>query len=254
VVEAAAKAGLVAVLRQATADGDESVRLAAVRAAGALAPPALDVVRGAVDDRSNAVRAEATQILSASSGAGAREVLPIFEAMLRGGDKVAREAAVIGIGKLTGAGEPAARLLGDALGQRSESLRTAAARALGQLAEREPTHALGYLERAVSDSSYDVRSAAIPGLARAWARKHTADELGGKLNDAEADSVHRFVAVEALVVKAQAPDDQGAALKVLDRVAESGPPLARLAAQIGRSFVSAPLPELHLFIERLLGN
>ncbi|HET6283672.1 MAG TPA: HEAT repeat domain-containing protein, partial [Polyangia bacterium] len=124
VVAAAAKAGLVAVLRQATADGDESVRLDAVRAAATLKPPALDVVRGAVDDRSNTVRAEATRILSGASGAGAREVLPIFEAMLRGGDKSAREAAVIGVGELVGAGEAGARLLGEALGQRSESLRT----------------------------------------------------------------------------------------------------------------------------------
>ncbi|HEX3697112.1 MAG TPA: HEAT repeat domain-containing protein [Polyangia bacterium] len=254
VVEAAAKAGLVTVLRQATADGDESVRLAAVRAAGALSPPALDVVRGAVDDRANAVRAEATQILSGASGAGAREVLPIFESMLRGGDRSAREAAMIGIGQLSGAGEAGARLLGEALGQRSEALRTGAARALGQLAEREPDVAAVYLERAVRDPSYDVRNAAIPGLARAWAGKQTADELRRTLLETEADSPHRFVALEALVVKAQTGTDGGAAGKALGEVAASGPPLARLAAQLGRSFVSAPLGDLHAFLERLLGS
>jgi HEAT repeat protein len=211
-------------------------------------------VRGAVDDRSNAVRAEATQILSGASGAGAREVLPIFEQMLRGGDRAAREAAMIGIGQLAGAGEPGARLLGEALGQRSEALRTAAARALGQLAQREPDVALAYLERAVRDPSYDVRSAAIPGLARAWARKQTAEELGRTLAQSEADSPHRFVALEALVVRAQAGTDHGESSQALDRVAESGPPLARLAAQIGRSFVAAPLGDLHAFLERLLGS
>ncbi|HVR61036.1 MAG TPA: HEAT repeat domain-containing protein, partial [Polyangia bacterium] len=254
VVEAAARAGLPAVLRQATADSDESVRLAAVRAAGALSPPALDVVRGAVDDRANAVRAEATQILSGASGAGAGEVLPIFESMLRGGDRAAREAAMVGIGQLPGAGDAGARLLGEALGQRGEALRTAAARALGQLAEREPDAALAYLERAVRDPSYDVRSAAIPGLARAWARKISADELARTLANAEADSLHRFVAVEALVAKAQASDDRGAARAALEQVADGGPPLARLAAQVGRSFLAAPLPELHAFLERLLGS
>jgi HEAT repeat protein len=260
VVAAAAKAGLVGVLRKAAADGDESVRLEAVRAAGALGGPALDVVRGAVDDRANAVRAEATRILASVSGAGAREVLPIFESMLRGGDKAAREAAVIGVGELTGAGEPGARLLGEALGQHSESLRTAAARALGRLAEREPAEAETYLQRAVRDPSYDVRSAAIPGLALAWSRRQRADELGHALVDSEADSTRRFVALEALVLvareggKAAGTDEKQAARAALQRAAESGPPLARLAAQIGRAFLDAKPAEMHAFIERLLGG
>jgi HEAT repeat protein len=256
IVAVAADAGLAPVLRQATADGDETVRLDAVRAAGALKPPALDIVRGAVDDRSNAVRAEATRILSSVSGAGAREVLPIFEAMLRGGDKSAREAAVIGLGTLPGAGEAGARLLGEALSQRSEALRTAAARALGRLAEREPDFALAYLERAVRDSSYDVRNAAIPGLALAWSRKQSTADLAGALSGAEADSPRRFVALEALVMKAQqgTPAERIASKQALDQIAQGGPPLARLAAQIGRSFIAEKPATMHRFIERLLGS
>jgi HEAT repeat protein len=262
VVSTAAKAGLVGVLRQASADGDESVRLDAVRAAGALGGHAMEIVRGAVDDRANAVRAEATRILAAISGAGAREVLPIFDSMLRGGDKAAREAAVIGVGDLLGAGEAGARLLGEALGKRSEALRTAAAKALGRLAEREPEVAQPYLERAVRDPSYDVRSAAIPGLALAWSRKETADALGRVLVESEADSTRRFVALEALVIKAQDKDAKGAAVtpaereaarKALAQAAETGPPLARLAAQIGKAFLEARPPDMHAFIERLLG-
>jgi HEAT repeat protein len=262
VVSAAAKAGLVGVLRQASADGDESVRLDAVRAAGALGGHGLEVVRGAVDDRANSVRAEATRILAAASGAGAREVLPIFESMLRGGDKAAREAAVIGVGDLPGAGEAGARLLGEALGQRSEALRTAAARALGRLAEREPEVAQPWLERAVRDPSYDVRNAAVPGLALAWSRRQTAAELGEALIAAEADSTRRFVALEALVIKAQdggksanvAPAERAAARAALQQAADGGPPLARLAAQIGRAFLEAHPPDMHVFIERLLGG
>ncbi|HET6283273.1 MAG TPA: hypothetical protein VFH73_20115, partial [Polyangia bacterium] len=132
--------------------------------------------------------------------------------------------------------------------------RTAAARALGRLAEREPDFALPHLERAVRDSSYDVRSAAIPGLALAWARKQTPQELTDALIDAEADSPRRFVALEALVVKAQTGPDTAEAKKGLERAANSGPPLARLAARIGEGFLAAPLPELHAFIERLLGS
>jgi hypothetical protein len=35
---------------------------------------------------------------------------------------------------------------------------------------------------------------------------------------------------------------------------DHGPPLARLAAQIGRAFLEAQPPDLHAFIERLLGS
>jgi HEAT repeat protein len=256
IVSVAAELGLAPVLRQATADGDETVRLDAVRAAGALKPPALDIVRGAVDDRSNAVRAEATRILSGVSGAGAKEVLPIFESMLRGGDKSAREAAVIGVGSLPGAGEAGAKLLGEALAQRSEALRTAAARALGHLAEREPDVARPYLERAVRDPSYDVRTAAIPGLALAWSQRRSAAELGEALATAEADSPRRFVALEALVITAQqgAAAEKATAKQALDQIAAGGPPLARLAAQIGRAFIAEKPAVMHTFIERLLGS
>jgi len=66
------------------------------------------------------------------------------------------------------------------------------------------------------------------------------------------------VALEALVALAQRPSapapERAAARHELDRVAESGPALARLAAQIGRSFIDAPPAELHVFIERLFGG
>ena len=256
IVKAAAKNRLAGVLRQATTDTDESVRLQAVRAAGALAPPALDVVRGAVDDRSPTVRAEATRILAAASGGGASEVLPIYEAALRGGDHAARAAAIAGLGELPGPGEPAAHLLGDALQQRSESIRAAAAYALGRLAERAPAAAIPVLERALHDPSYDVASAAVPGLALAWSRRLSPDELAQTLIQSETDSAKRFVALEALVLCAQRSQDPAArgAIAALARIAETGPPLARLAAQLGRAFLGAPSPDLHAFVERFLGG
>jgi HEAT repeat protein len=162
IVSAAAKAGLWGLLRQAARDGDETVRLEAVRAAGAGKGVGLEIVRGAVDDRSQTVRAEAMRLLAGGAGGGARDMLPTFEAMLRGADVSARTAAVAGIGELPDAGEAGIRLLGEALGQRSEALRAAAARSLGRLAERDPAPVAPYLERAVRDVSYDVRNAALP--------------------------------------------------------------------------------------------
>src|SRR4029450_8438428 len=72
IVSAAAKAGLWGLLRQAARDGDEAVRLEAVQAAGAGKGPGLDVVRGAVEDRSQTVRAEAMRLLAGGAGGGGR--------------------------------------------------------------------------------------------------------------------------------------------------------------------------------------
>jgi hypothetical protein len=258
IVSAASKAGLWGLLRQAARDGDESVRLEAVRAAGAAKGVGLEIVRGAVEDRSQAVRAEAMRLLAGGAGSGARDVLPTFEAMLHGPDAPARLAAVAGIGELPDAGDAGIRLLGEALGARSEALRAAAARALGRLAERDPARVATSLERAVRDVSYDVRNAALPGLALAWSQQKDAHELGHALVGSDTDSVRRIVALEALVARAQRPttpaSDRAAARAELDRIAESGPALARLAARIGKSFIDAPPADMHAFIERLFGG
>ncbi|HSY39086.1 MAG TPA: hypothetical protein VLA79_06140, partial [Polyangia bacterium] len=276
IVAAAVRAELWGLLKQAARDGDETVRLEAVRAAGAVPPtghgggpalssptspptsPRLEIVRGAVDDRSESVRAEAMRLLAGAAGGGSRDLLPTFEAMLHGGDRAAREAAVAGIGALPDPGDAGFRLLGEAMESRSESLRTAAARAYGRLAARAPERVAPVLERAVRDPSYDVRSAALPALAAVWSQQLDARALGHTLLTSDADSTRRFVALEALVALAQRPAapaaERAAARHELDRAAESGPALARLAAQIGRSFIDAPPAELHVFIERLFGG
>jgi len=258
VVTAAAKNHLSGVLRHASSDVSEAVRLQAVRGAGASKPPALDIVRGAIDDRSSVVRSEATRILAATSGRGARETLPQYESALAGGDHAAREAAIVGLGELPGPAEPAVRLLGEALSQRSESLRAAAARALGRLAERDPAATIPTLERALHDSSYDVAAAAAPGLALAWSRQFSPTALGDLMIASETDSARRFVALEALVRRAERnPEktaDHAATVAALRHVAETGPPLARLAARLGRVFLAAPPSDLHMFLARLLGT
>jgi hypothetical protein len=215
-------------------------------------------VRAAVDDRSESVRSEAMRLLAGAAGGGARDVLPTFEAMLHGGDRAAREAAVAGVGALADPGEAGFRLLGEAMASRSESLRTAAARAFGKQAAHAPGRVASVLERAVRDPAYDVRSAALPALAAVWSQQLDAKTLGRTLIGSDADSTRRFVALEALVALAQRPGapptERAAARKELDRIAESGPALARLAAQIGRSFADAPPAELHAFLERLFGG
>ena len=159
------------------------------------------------------------------------------------------------LGELPAAGNSAARLLEEALQQRSESIRVAAVRALGRLAERNPAAAVPVLERALHDSSYDVASAAVPGLALAWSRRLSPGALAGIMRNAETDSARRFVCLEALVLRARRTQDPSApaAITALSSVAENGPPLARFAAQLGKAFLGSPSSDLHAFLERLLG-
>jgi HEAT repeat protein len=263
IVNAAAQAGLWGLVRQAARDPDEAVRLEAVRAAGrqasgAASAQALGIVHAAVEDRSDLVRSEATRLVPGTAAGGARDALPSFEAMLRNGDSATRAAAIAGIGELPDPGEAGFALLADATRSRSEAVRAAAARALGRQAARAPQRVGPLLEKAVRDPAYDVRSAALPALAVVWSRQMDARTLAQALMGADADSTRRFVALEALVALGQRPSataaERAAARSELARVADTGPALARLAAQIGRSFADAPAADLNAFIERLFGG
>lgn len=253
-LRAATRCGLPALLRQAATDSEEAIRLEAVRAAANLKPPALEVLQSAIEDRSVVVRTEAIRKLAGVSGGNAEQVLTIFEAMLRSGDPGTRRAGALALGDLTGATEAAIRLLASALRQRGEGVRAAAAEALGRVAERDPERATPLLERTLADPAHDVRAAAMHGLGAVWARRRSPAEVGTVLETSETESERRLVALEALVQQAASTDKRGPALETLARIAANGPPLARLAAQIGRAFLGAKPGEMQAFLDRLLGG
>jgi hypothetical protein len=105
-----------------------------------------------------------------------------------------------------------------------------------------------------------VRAAAIRGLGTTWARQRKPAEIASILETSETEGSRRLVAVEALVIQAaqaekgKLTEDAKQARALLDRLATSGPPLARLAAQIGRAFVGAHLEEMHAFFDRMYGG
>jgi HEAT repeat protein len=163
---------------------------------------------------------------------------------------------------MAGAADSATPILGVVLRQRGESVRAAAAEAIAHIAQRDPKAATPLLERALLDPAHDVHSAAIRGLGAVWAAERPAAAIAAVLQGAEADSVKRLVALEALVLQAtQLPDAKGEAKAKakeakaqLERVAQSGPPLARLAAQVGRLFLGARREDMHAFLEKLYGG
>jgi HEAT repeat protein len=251
-LRAATVNGLLGILRQAATDSDEDTRLQAVHAAATLNPPALDILQRAVEDRAVNVRAEAVRRLAGISGEGAQRVLPIFETMLRSGDPATRRAGAMALGDLAGVTEATTRLLAATLRQTGESVRAAAAEALGRIAERDPDRATGILEKALADPTHDVRMAAIQGLGGVWARRRSPADNAAVLEGAETDSQRRLVALEALVLQAQSGPNRQPAAQALQRIATSGPPLARLVAQVGRAFLDAKPGQMHAFLEKLL--
>ena len=72
------------------------------------------------------------------------------------------------------------------------------------------------------------------------------------------------MALEALVLQATTPldtkkeDRQVAKVKeakaLLEKISQSGPPLARLAAQVGRLFLTGRREDMHAFLEKLYGG
>jgi HEAT repeat protein len=254
IVRAAAENDLIALVREAAADPDESLRLEAIRGAATCNPPALDLLRAAADAPSGAARALAIKLMVGVRGVATTEVLPIFESMLRTGDPETRENVARSLGDLSGGEAQATEILRDLLGQRSERVRRSAAEALGAIASRAPTDVIPLLERALADPSHDVRVAASRGLAIAWATGRGPDDLAAILVHSEADSRRRFVALEALIRKSRHPGARDAVAAALGKVVESGPPLGRLAAAVGLAFLDAAPKELHGFLDRLLGG
>ena len=256
----AERAGLTSILRQAMRDGDAGLRLEAMKAAAGMQPPALEILQAGTEDRQGLVRAEAVRALAAASGTGPERVLPVFEAMLRASDAATRRPGALALGDVTGAPEATAALLAGVLHQRGESVRTAAAEALASVAQRDPKAAGPFLEQAINDPAHDVRAAAIRGLGTTWARQRRPAEVAEILESCETDSARRLVAVEALVIQAsqtgngKAGEEAKQAKNLLERLATSGPPLARLAAQVGRAFIGARLEDMHAFFDRLYGG
>jgi hypothetical protein len=260
----AARLSVPVILRQAARDSDESMRLEAMKAAAAMGPAVLDVLQAGAEDRDAFVRAEAVRALAANSGAGAAKVLPVFETMLRAGDPATRRAGAIALGEVTGAADSATAILGTVLRQRGESVRAAAAEAIARIAQRDPKAATPLLEKALADPAHDVHTAAIRGLGAVWAAERSPTEVAAILEGAEGDSVKRLVALEALVLQAtQLPGGKDQAMTgakakeakaLLEKLSSSGPPLARLAAQVGRLFLGARREDMHAFLEKLYGG
>ena len=246
IVSAATKAGLGRLLRQAARDGDEGVRLEAVRAAGAgKGIGAGDRARRRRRSLADGARGGDAPPGRGRGRRGARDVLPTFEAMLHGPDgrrgsrrwrasascrTRARRASACWARRSPSAARRCAR---------RRRVRSAGWRSASPRRSRPPSNARA--RRLLRRAQRGDPGLALPGR-RAWTRASWAASWSGRTPTASGawSPSRRWSIAQRQTTPAQ---DRAAARGELDRIADTGPALARLAARIGKSFIDAPPAE-----------
>lgn len=125
-----------------------------------------------------------------------------------------------------------------ALASRAERDRAQAAAAAIGLVDRDAALTAQLLEPLLDDPSHDVRVAALPALAAAYAKTNDADKLAGILRDSEANAMRRIVAAAAFVTLAKTDNGRKASESVLSGVAKDGPPMASFFAKLTAGLIA----------------
>ena len=118
------------------------------------------------------------------------------------------------------------------LSSRAERERAQAAAAAIGLVDRDAALTSQLLEPLLEDPSHDVRVAALPALAAAYAKTNDAEKLAGILRDSETNAMRRIVAAAAFVTLAKTDNGRKASESVLAGVAKDGAPMASSIAKL----------------------
>ncbi len=125
-----------------------------------------------------------------------------------------------------------------ALASRAERERVQAAAAAIGLVDRDATLTAQLLDPLLEDPSHDVRVAALPALAAAYAKTNDAEKLAGILRDSETNAMRRIVAAAAFVTLAKTDNGRKASEATLAAVAKDGPPMASSIAKITAGLIA----------------
>ena len=171
------RAGSAADYRRAVTDGDQRVRIEAVRAL--VSVDDVEGVAAAATDDSREVRIAVANALATLAAGG-----DTVRALLADRDPLVRAAALAALGVL-GDADADVPVIERALTEPAWQIRVGAARALSGVAA---PLAVPTLSRALTDTHLDVRKAAVLSLTR-WAGSETAarEALGLALKDVDAD-------------------------------------------------------------------
>jgi hypothetical protein len=239
ILRAARELGAGDLAQMASADPSPLVRVAAIDTAIATKTGVAATVNSALSDPEPTVRSAAlARLASGKHGLGPEEVDRALGLAIR---DPSESISVLALTTLAKIGEPAqvvARLQ-KLLESPSERDRSHAATAARGLAERDAEAAIELLERIYDDPSRDVRAAMLRSLATAYAFHMKPDQLAKMLRNSESQPTRRLVATAAFLVLAENKDHRDTAVASLEKVVKDGPPLAKLVGRLGLGLISS---------------
>lgn len=133
----------------------------------------------------------------------------------------------------------------------SERDRARAATAALGLARRDAGRAIELLEPLYDDPARDVRAAMLQSLGTAYAMTMKPDELAKRLRASESAPTRRLALTAAFLVLGQNPATAEAASAALESVVSDGPPMGRLIARLGLGLLTSSADGFE-FLQRLV--
>ena len=141
--------------------------------------------------------------------------------------------------------------LGRELSSRAERSRAQAAAAAIGLVDRDAALAIQLLEPVLEDPSHDVRAAMVAGLAAAYVKANSPEQLITMLTSTETTAMRRVVVTAALVTLARTEAGKAAAASALERVRDTAPPMARQSARLALGLIAGNADGL-TFLQQLV--
>ncbi len=223
----------------AIADSSSIVRVEAVDAALASGMRAGPTLSAALADSDPQVRKAALERLASQKDKLDAAMLDRALALaVRDPNPELSQLALTTIARVNPKPADVAARLRRALASRAERERAQAAAAAIGLVDRDAALTAQLLEPLLDDPSHDVRVAALPALAAAYAKTNDADKLAGILRDSESNAMRRIVAAAAFVTLAKTDNGRKASESVLSGVAKDGPPMASSIAKLTAGLIA----------------
>jgi HEAT repeat protein len=250
-IRTARQIGAAELVAIAVADSSPVVRVEAVEASLASGVRVPETLSAAMADQDAGVRRAALQRLAEQkSNVEAATIERALALAVRDTDPELSQLALTTLARVAAKDAVVARL-SRALASRTERARASAAAAAAGLVERDAAETARLLEPLLEDPSHDVRGAMLPGLAAAYAKTNSADQLAAMMRGSEAHAMRRLVIGAAFLVMAKTDAGRDAALAALSKIAGNSEPMVRITARLLSGLISSNADGL-AFLQQLV--
>ncbi len=231
-IRTARQIGAAELVAIAVADASPIVRVEAVEASLASGVRVPETLSAAMADPDATVRRAALQRLAEQkSNVEAATIERALALAVRDADPELSQLALTTLARVAAKDAVVVRL-SRALASRTERARASAAAAAAGLVDRDAVETARLLEPLLEDPSHDVRGAMLPGLAAAYAKTNSADQLAAMMRASEANAMRRLVIGAAFLVMAKTEAGRAAALVALGKIAVNAEPMVRITARL----------------------